>query len=35
MAAARKLSTLLRKCSVRERAGINPVFCAVSIENLR
>ncbi len=31
VAAARKPSTLLRKCSVRGRAGINLVFCAVSI----
>lgn len=35
VAAARKMSTLLRKCSVRERAGINPVFCAVSTEILK
>lgn len=34
-AAARKLSTSLRKCSVKGRAGINPVFCAVSIKVLR
>lgn len=30
-AAARKRSTSLRKCSVRERAGINPASCAVSV----
>lgn len=29
-AAARKPSILLKKCSVRGRAGTNPVFCAVS-----
>lgn len=34
-AAARKPSTSLRKCSARGRAGINPVFCAVSIKVLR
>lgn len=31
-AAARRLCTLPKKCSVRERAGISPVFCAVSIK---
>lgn len=34
-AAARKPSTSLRRCSVRAKAGINPVFCAVSIKVLR
>lgn len=32
MAAAKRLCTLPKKCSVRERAGISPVFCAVSIK---
>lgn len=31
-AAAKRLCTLPKKCSVRERAGISPVFCAVSIK---
>lgn len=35
VAAARKLSTLLRKCSVRGGAGTNPAFCAVSLWVLR
>lgn len=34
VAAARKPSTSLRRCSVRAKAGINPVFCAVSIKVL-
>lgn len=32
VAAAKRLCTLPKKCSVRERAGISPVFCAVSIK---
>lgn len=31
-AAAKRVCTLPKKCSVRERAGISPVFCAVSIK---
>lgn len=32
-AAARKLYTLLRKCSARGRVGINPAFGAVSLKS--
>lgn len=32
MAVAKRLCTLPKKCSVRERAGTSPVFCAVSIK---
>lgn len=34
-AAARRLCTLPKKCSVRERAGISPAFCAVSINGFK
>lgn len=35
VATAKRLCTLLRRCSVKERAGISPVFCAVSIKVLQ